>query len=92
MLLVKNLTQGEIDMAKLVVWIAVQEGDHACYNLLAKTKKACLELIAQNDRDWIGHNPSGKTRYDAPKKREIVYKDAFDLFYQATSEGGGRGW
>ena len=75
-------------MAKLVVWIAVQEGDSACYNLVAKTKKACLELIAANDRD----NPSGESYYEAPKKREIVYKDAFDLFYQVTDEGGGRGW
>ena len=83
-----ELTQGRIDMAKLVVWIARQDADSSCYNIVAKTRKECLELVAKNVSQWS--NPSEAPVYEAPIKREIVYQDSFDLWQQATSEGGGR--
>jgi hypothetical protein len=84
-----ELTQGRIDMAKLVVWIARQNDDHACYNVVAKTRKACLELVAKNVAQWnsVLNSPP---EYESPIKREIHYQDAFDLWQQATSEDGGR--
>jgi ribosomal protein S18 len=67
-------------MAKLTVWIAEQYSDSQCYNIVARTRKAALEQIAE--RDWV--------KFEQPKKVEIDYKDAFDLFEYVTSEAGGR--
>lgn len=66
---------------KLTVWIATQSADSQCYNVVARTKKAALEQIANSYR------PS---EYSAPKKIVIEYKDAFDLFEYVTGEAGGR--
>jgi|694.fasta_scaffold48664_12 hypothetical protein len=71
-------------MAKLVYWVASQDKDGSCYNIVAKTKKSCLEKIASTKAWW------GPSAYDAPVRREIHYKDAFDLFDKATDECGGR--
>ena len=76
------------NMAKLVVWIARQDDDSSCYNVVAKTRKACLEMVAATVAQW--GNPSEAPVYEAPIKREFDYKDAFDLWQQATGEGGGR--
>lgn len=65
---------------KLTVWIATQDRDSDCYNIIARTKKEALALVAADPF----------TKYEAPRKTEIFYKDAFDLFYMATCEGGGR--
>jgi hypothetical protein len=67
-------------MPKLTYWLAEQHTDSPCYSIIAKTKKACLEQVA--DRPDV--------EYEPPRKVEIVYTDAFDLFSQATSESGGR--
>lgn len=68
-------------MAKLTFWVARQHDDHPCYNIIGKTRKAVLEEVANH------HHPD---LYDAPEKVEIHYRDAFDLYAQATGEGGGR--
>lgn len=65
---------------KLTVWIAAQEGDATCYNIVARTKKDALAQMAQRS----------DTAWSAPIKRVIEYRDAFDLFEYLTSEGGGR--
>ena len=65
---------------KLTVWIMTQDEDSECYNIIAKTKKAALEEAADRPR----------TKWSEPKKMEIHYRDAFDLFALATSEAGGR--
>lgn len=67
-------------MATLTYWVARQHADSACYNLVARTKKELLLRIAEN--------PS--TKYEAPIKETVTYKDAFDLFEWVTGEGGGR--
>ena len=67
-------------MATLTYWVAEQNEDHACYSIIAKTKKECVEQMAQRP----------DVEYEAPRKVVILYKDAFDLFRQATAEGGGR--
>lgn len=67
-------------MPKLTYWIAEQDEDSPCYSIISKTKKGCLEQMALRP----------DVRYEAPRKVEIVYADAFDLFDQATNEGGGR--
>jgi hypothetical protein len=65
-------------MATLNYWIAVSN-DSECYSLIGKTKK---EILAHPD-----YRPS---EYETPIKKSFYYKDAFDLFDFATSEGGGR--
>jgi hypothetical protein len=67
-------------MAKLTVWIAEQNRDSQCYNIVARTRKSALEQIAE--RGWV--------KFDQPQKVVIEYKDAFDLFELLTSEAGGR--
>lgn len=71
-------------MAKLVYWVAVQDRDNRCYNIVAKTKKECLQKIASTTAWW------GSSEYEAPIKREIHYKDAFDLMDRCTDEMGAR--
>ncbi len=65
---------------KLTFWIATQESDSPCYNIISKTRKECLAKMQEyTEFEW-----------DGPYKSTIVYADAFDLFAWATSEGGGR--
>ena len=66
---------------KLTVWIAEQNHDSQCYNVVARTKKECLEKIATQ------YKPQD---FDAPQKVVIEFKDSFDLFEYITSEAGGR--
>ena len=69
-------------MAKLTYWYAAVKRDSDCYSIVAKTKKDAERQL--NDR-------GGPQYFDPIEKRTFVYKDAFDLFDWATSEGGGRG-
>jgi hypothetical protein len=66
-------------MAKLIYWVAVRTDDSPCYSLIGKTKKSVLEQLEHSFGE-----------YEPVVKKEIYYKDAFDLFVWATSEGGGR--
>lgn len=68
-------------MATLTYWYAQCLDDSECYSIIAKTKK---EANAKRAADAAG-------RYAPVVKRTLEYKDAFDLFYWSTSEGGGRG-
>lgn len=68
-------------MATLTVWIATQDYDNKCFNVIGKTRKSVLEQLAQRDDAHL---------YNAPVKVDIFYKDAFDLFEYVTSENGGR--
>lgn len=65
---------------KLTVWIAEQNEDSPCYNIIARTKKDALAQIASR--------PSRE--FEAPRKIDIYYKDAFELFELTTGESGGR--
>ena len=65
-------------MAKLKYWLAVQNEDSQIFNIIAKTKKECVRLISEGDASFA---------YEAPVKKEIVYKDGFDLFKKATIVG-----
>ena len=62
----------------LTYWVSVQTGGSNAYNLIAKTKKECLQILSSND--W---GPS----YAAPEKRIVEYIDAFDLLDKATQVG-----
>lgn len=64
---------------KLTYWIAQQRTDHECYDIVARTRKEAIAQMIGERRD-----------FEPPVKREIWYKDAFDLFEQLTGEGGGR--
>lgn len=66
-------------MPKLTYWLAQQHTDHPCYDIVARTKREALELIAKSGCE-----------YDPPVKRELHYKDGFDLFDMLTGEGGSR--
>ena len=68
-------------MAKLMYWIAEDLDDAECYSIIAKTKKEVVRIVASRSKP---------ERYGAPVKKELFYKDAFDLFDWCTSEGGGR--
>jgi hypothetical protein len=68
-------------MATLTYWYSACNDDGDCYSIITKTKK---EAVAQRQE-------RGEDRFDAPVKKTITYKDAFDLFAWVTSEGGGRG-
>lgn len=67
-------------MARLKLWIAKQDSDSACYNLLSKTRKGLLAQIKQQSH----------VTYHTIERVQITYKDAFDLFEWVTGEGGGR--
>ena len=64
---------------KLTYWIAKQHADHECYDIVARTRKECIAQM-------VAHGGA----YDAPQKLTLWYDDAFHLFDQLTSEGGGR--
>ena len=66
-------------MAKLIYWVAERNDDSPCYSIIGKTKKSVLEQLEHSFGE-----------YEPVVKREIHYKDAFDLFSWVTSEGGGR--
>jgi hypothetical protein len=70
-------------MAQLTYWYCQCLDDSDAYSLVTKTKKEALAMLAERS-DVADY-------YAPPEKRTIDYKDAFDLFYWATSEGGGRG-
>ena len=67
-------------MATLTYWYCECTDDADCYSIIAKTKK---EATAQRQE-------RGEERFEAPVKKTVHYKDAFDLFWQSTSEFGGR--
>lgn len=66
-------------MAKLTYWVASCESDGDVYSIIGKTRR---EVLAQLETAYGS--------YADPVKKVIYYKDAFDLFDQATNEGGGR--
>jgi hypothetical protein len=68
-------------MATLTYWYAECLDDADAYSIIAKTKK---EAAAQRLE-------RGAERFAQPVKKVLQYRDAFDLFYWSTSEGGGRG-
>jgi hypothetical protein len=68
-------------MANLVYWYAQCLDDADAYSIVAKTKKEVkAQLADRND-----------SRYGPIERKVLQYRDAFDLFDWATSEGGGRG-
>ena len=65
---------------KLTFWIATQDADGSCYNIVARTKRDCLLRMAENAHvTWGG-----------PHKSTVQYADAFELFDWVTGEAGGR--
>ena len=80
MVSLKLLTTSWVNMAKLSYWYAECLDDAECYSVVAKTKKEAKAMIAER----------GFHRYGELVRKEFVYKNAFDLFEYATSEGGGR--
>jgi hypothetical protein len=68
-------------MATLTYWYCSAVSNNDCYSIIAKTKK---EAHAKREEH-------GTKDYEAPIKKTLYYKDAFDLFDWVTSEGGGRG-
>jgi hypothetical protein len=65
---------------KIKLWIATQEQDSSCYNLIAKTKKELLQQIEKHSH----------VRYCEIAQVESNFRDAFDMFDWVTSENGGR--
>jgi len=72
------LVCGSVKTKQLTYWVSIQTGDSPAYNLIAKTKKECLQILRSND--W---GPG----YAAPVKRTVEYEDAFDLLDKATQVG-----
>lgn len=65
---------------KLTYWYAECLDDSQCYSAIAKTKKAVIAHVAEHLH----------TKFGPVEKRELEYRDAFDLFEYVTGEGGGR--
>jgi hypothetical protein len=76
-------TLEEIQMPSLTYWYCKCLGDSDSYSIIAKTKKAALAKLERGGPNWTED-------FAPPEKRVIQYRDAFDLFYWCTSEGGGR--
>lgn len=75
-------------MAKLVYWVSECLDDHPCYSIIGKTKKSVIaQLKQQGHLETLGADGAP---YARPVKKEIPYRDAFDLFEWVTGEGGGR--
>ena len=70
-------------MPSLTYWYCKCLGDSDSYSIIAKTKKAALAKLERAGPRWTDD-------FAPPEKRVIQYRDAFDLFYWCTSEGGGR--
>lgn len=68
-------------MSTLTYWYCECLDDADAYSIIAKTKK---EATAQREE-------RGSDRFEAPVKKTLFYKDAFDLFSWSTGEAGGRG-
>jgi len=68
-------------MSTLTYWYCERIGDADAYSIITKTKK---EAVAAREQ-------MGEDGFEPPVKKTLHYRDAFDLFYWATSEGGGRG-
>ena len=68
-------------MANLTYWYCECKDDADAYSIIAKTKKDAMQQLIER----------GAERFEAPVKKTIQYKDAFDLFDWCTGEGGGRG-
>jgi hypothetical protein len=68
-------------MATLTYWYCECKDDADAYSIISKTKKD-----AEAQRYSRGGN-----RFEAPVKKTLQYKDAFDLLDWATGEAGGRG-
>jgi len=64
---------------KLTFWVAIQEQDSACYNLVGRTKKEVLDKIT---RQHYGDE------YNQLAHVEIEYDNGFQLFDMLTGEGG----
>lgn len=87
-------------MATLTYWVAPCMTDSICYSIIAKTRKevaaqiAALDLTPNEDGDFCKAYADGTlhemAEYGAIEKRTVTYRDAFDLYEFATSEGGGR--
>lgn len=69
-------------MPKLTYWCAERTDDNRCYSIVTKTKREAQLKVEANQY----------ATYLPIVKCEIVYRDAFDLMEQLTSEDGGRGY
>ena len=68
-------------MAKLTYYYAERLDDAECYSVIATTLKGAREQV----KLFSG------AEYGPIEKKELIYRNAFDLLSWAASEGGGRG-
>jgi len=68
-------------MPKLTYWVAPIKYDSDRYSIIGKTRKSVLEQLDQTD---------SPEHYETPVKKELYYRDAFDLFEWVSGEGGSR--
>lgn len=68
-------------MRKLTYWYCASIDQAECYSIIAKTKREAARMRLVEGADY----------YELPEKRVLEYRNAYDLFYWATSEAGGRG-
>lgn len=67
-------------MKKLTYWVAAHLYDTPCFSIIGKTKKEVMTQLADMT----------KSDYAPVVKKELRYRDAFDLFEWVTGVGGGR--
>ena len=67
----------------MIVWIAIQENDNQCYNLIERSKKDLVAAIQRNIA-YLEYN-----EYKEAWKVDIDASDVFKLLKHAVSEDGG---
>lgn len=68
-------------MAKLVYYYAERLDDSDCYSIVSRTLKGAREMLKTRTHGEFG----------PIQKKELVYRDAFDMFTWIASEAGGHG-
>ncbi len=71
------------------IWLAEQDTDAECYNVIAKTKKDLLEQLGENTPN-PGDYYEGYRAYKEIFQIKVNVSDLFELLDRALGEGGGK--
>ena len=72
----------------MIIWLATQEHDNPCYNVMKKSKSEIIDFLQQyydRDPDFYKRYP-----YNNVYKLEINYSNVFDLLDGLLGEDGGK--
>lgn len=70
-------------MRKLTLWVSEIDNDSYHYNIIGKTKREVIDKVNELEECIKRH-------YREPIKREVEFKDIFDLYDICTGEYANR--